>query len=664
MGWSAGGPYAAICAARMDGRVTAAALLSSAVPLDLYGTTRGLSHRGPRPAAPGRRTPWLASTLMKVSIVNASNAAAVPCRHALVPAGGPHRADRMGAAGPRAGLRARGDAPGHRGLRAGLPDLRGPVGFLPRGDPGSRSTSGRAPTTRPGRRATGPSSSATSRRPPSPWCPARVTCRCCPIRRRRSSPRCWAATTTPSPRRGGTSDRRRSWSAWSRAEPARARPARAGPAPRRRSGPSTSRPTSTPSRATSFTNPSPRWIQPRARGGNRFVEHRHVPALLSGLRLGQPDRADLGIGEGHPGQRRGSPRPGAAGPEMSATQSRAWNDRHMGEGTLSRDVADRPDAWRHPHAPVDRDARRLLVEPQRTHAEGGAGRCGAPWRPASARRVNAVPSARCTVAPVSPHGSTRSIVAAGAHLHPLAPQHLGDQLGRLGLLGPGEPRAGLDDGDPSSEAAHDLSDLEADGPAADDEQRRRARSRPPPHPGWSSAARPRTSAGRRRCWPVDRTRARRAVIVSPLDLDRRRAGDPGLAPDEVAALALEADRRRPCRPRSRWPPPGCAWPPATSRASRPTCRPGRGCAGPRPGGRRRGPSSWRGRSPSRGTPRRPARPRCRRRRDPPRPAPPRPAHRPGPARRRWRRPPPIYSPPQLVIWTGATIGVPTTSWIW
>lgn len=24
----------------------------------------------------------------------------------------------------------------------------------------------------------------------------------------------------------------------------------------------------------------------------------------------------------------------------------------------------------------------------------------------------------------------------------------------------------------------------------------------------------------------------------------------------------------------------------------------------------------------------------------------------------------IYSPPQLVIWTGATIGVPTTSWIW
>ncbi len=43
MGWSAGGPYAAVCAAKMGGRVTAAALLSSAVPLDLYGTTRGLT---------------------------------------------------------------------------------------------------------------------------------------------------------------------------------------------------------------------------------------------------------------------------------------------------------------------------------------------------------------------------------------------------------------------------------------------------------------------------------------------------------------------------------------------------------------------------------------------------------------------------------------------
>jgi len=74
MGWSAGGPYAAICAAKMGDRVTAAALLSSAVPLDLYGTTRGLTVEDRALVFLTRRTPWLASALMKISIVNANNA--------------------------------------------------------------------------------------------------------------------------------------------------------------------------------------------------------------------------------------------------------------------------------------------------------------------------------------------------------------------------------------------------------------------------------------------------------------------------------------------------------------------------------------------------------------------------------------------------------------
>jgi pimeloyl-ACP methyl ester carboxylesterase len=74
MGWSAGGAYAAVCAAKMGQRVTAAALLSSAVPLDLYGTTRGLTIEDRALLFLTRRTPWLASTLLKVSIVNASNA--------------------------------------------------------------------------------------------------------------------------------------------------------------------------------------------------------------------------------------------------------------------------------------------------------------------------------------------------------------------------------------------------------------------------------------------------------------------------------------------------------------------------------------------------------------------------------------------------------------
>jgi pimeloyl-ACP methyl ester carboxylesterase len=74
MGWSAGGPYAAVCAAKMGGRVTAAALLSSAVPLDLYGTTRGLTAEDRVLTALSRRAPRLAGAVMKVSIVNASNA--------------------------------------------------------------------------------------------------------------------------------------------------------------------------------------------------------------------------------------------------------------------------------------------------------------------------------------------------------------------------------------------------------------------------------------------------------------------------------------------------------------------------------------------------------------------------------------------------------------
>jgi pimeloyl-ACP methyl ester carboxylesterase len=74
MGWSAGGAYAAVCAARMGDRVTAAALLSSAVPLDLYGTSRGLTVEDRALVFLTKNTPWLASALMRVSIVNASNA--------------------------------------------------------------------------------------------------------------------------------------------------------------------------------------------------------------------------------------------------------------------------------------------------------------------------------------------------------------------------------------------------------------------------------------------------------------------------------------------------------------------------------------------------------------------------------------------------------------
>jgi pimeloyl-ACP methyl ester carboxylesterase len=74
MGWSAGGPYAAVCAAKLGDRVTAAALLSSAVPIDLYGTSRGLTAEDRALLLLARRAPRLCSTVIRVGIVNATNA--------------------------------------------------------------------------------------------------------------------------------------------------------------------------------------------------------------------------------------------------------------------------------------------------------------------------------------------------------------------------------------------------------------------------------------------------------------------------------------------------------------------------------------------------------------------------------------------------------------
>jgi pimeloyl-ACP methyl ester carboxylesterase len=73
MGWSAGGPYAAACAARMDGQVTAVALLSSSVPLDRYGTSRGLTIDDRTVLFLVRRVPRVASVLMRLTIANASD---------------------------------------------------------------------------------------------------------------------------------------------------------------------------------------------------------------------------------------------------------------------------------------------------------------------------------------------------------------------------------------------------------------------------------------------------------------------------------------------------------------------------------------------------------------------------------------------------------------
>jgi pimeloyl-ACP methyl ester carboxylesterase len=68
MGWSCGGPYAVVCGAKMSDRVTAVGLLSSAVPFELMGTTKGLARDDRILLALVRRAPRLAAALLRITI--------------------------------------------------------------------------------------------------------------------------------------------------------------------------------------------------------------------------------------------------------------------------------------------------------------------------------------------------------------------------------------------------------------------------------------------------------------------------------------------------------------------------------------------------------------------------------------------------------------------
>lgn len=72
IGWSSGGPYAAACGAKMPERVTAVGLLSSAVPFELVGSTKGLSRDDRILLFLVRRAPWCASALLRISIADAT----------------------------------------------------------------------------------------------------------------------------------------------------------------------------------------------------------------------------------------------------------------------------------------------------------------------------------------------------------------------------------------------------------------------------------------------------------------------------------------------------------------------------------------------------------------------------------------------------------------
>jgi pimeloyl-ACP methyl ester carboxylesterase len=72
MGWSCGGPYAAVCGARMGDRITAVGLLSSAVPFELVGTTKGLARDDRILLFLVRWAPRLASALLRITIGEAT----------------------------------------------------------------------------------------------------------------------------------------------------------------------------------------------------------------------------------------------------------------------------------------------------------------------------------------------------------------------------------------------------------------------------------------------------------------------------------------------------------------------------------------------------------------------------------------------------------------
>ena len=61
-----------MCAAIMPERITAVALLASAVPFELIGTTKGLLPNDRILLSLVRRAPWVASALLRLSIANAS----------------------------------------------------------------------------------------------------------------------------------------------------------------------------------------------------------------------------------------------------------------------------------------------------------------------------------------------------------------------------------------------------------------------------------------------------------------------------------------------------------------------------------------------------------------------------------------------------------------
>jgi pimeloyl-ACP methyl ester carboxylesterase len=129
MGWSSGGPYAAACAARLGARVTTVGLLSSAVPLDLFGTTRGLSGDDRILLFLVRWAPRVAAALMRAAIADASDTRLYQEAHRSLPAVDRAALDELGSPDAAVAFIKESMRQGTRGVLQDYRIFGGPWGF-------------------------------------------------------------------------------------------------------------------------------------------------------------------------------------------------------------------------------------------------------------------------------------------------------------------------------------------------------------------------------------------------------------------------------------------------------------------------------------------------------------------------------------------------------
>ena len=138
MGWSCGGPYAAACGARMSDRVTAVGLLSSAVPFELVGTTKGLARDDRLLLFLVRSAPATGLRPPPGHHRRGQRGSSLPGDPPELSRGRPGRPGGEGIDRRRRGLRQRVDAPGSAGVHPGLPRVRGPLGIRSQRGDGAR----------------------------------------------------------------------------------------------------------------------------------------------------------------------------------------------------------------------------------------------------------------------------------------------------------------------------------------------------------------------------------------------------------------------------------------------------------------------------------------------------------------------------------------------